>query len=159
MQDVDLSHLYASRDLSLEELNKKKSIASRGKSAEATVSAVLSEIARQKRFAFDRLADARAGSRTAAIADFLCTLDGKMIFIEVKEVEHAYRLPHKNFDKDQVARMRRFKMAGATAIVVVHFKTIKLWRGADIDYFRERIGGSWDMRDVLPQPLEHWLSL
>jgi penicillin-binding protein-related factor A (putative recombinase) len=101
-----------------------------------------------------RLPDAHAGSLQATLADFLFIRRGILHLIEVKETKHDFRLPHGNFDKDQVARQRLWKDAGATSLVLIYHSNNKLWRGYDIDRFIIREGGSWDLRDQIPKTLK-----
>lgn len=73
--------------------------------------------------------------------------------IEVKSVEHAYRLPYGNFNVDQVGRMRIRAMAGSEPLVLVCFRPKEgkpCWRTAPLEYFETRIEGkgSWDMSDI-----------
>lgn len=71
--------------------------------------------------------------------------------IEIKEVFHEFRLPHKNFGEDQVGRMVIRQMAGSECIVLVCHRVEgvrgALWRNVPLDFFRTRAGGSWDLRD------------
>lgn len=122
--------------------------ASRGKTAEKLVKAKLDRLSLQTGTVSYRLPDARAGSFQTALADFLLLHKGVLHLLEVKEVEHEYRLPHDNFGADQVARLRRFKFSGAESHVLVYHSTLKKWRTADVDYFLARDGGSWDLRDL-----------
>ena len=118
----------------------------RGKEAEALVKKHLTELSKQAHTTFYRFPDARAGSRQTAPADFMLVHAGKLILLEVKEVDHSFRLPHKNLS--QVPSLRRYEMAGAVGIVLVYFKPEKAWRVAPADYFLKVEGGSWDMRDI-----------
>lgn len=103
-----------------------------------------------------RLPDAHAGSLVPALADFDMLYAGKYYLLEVKEVDHAFRLPHKNFATDKVARMTRRQMAGATCWVLVYQKPLGLpgrawqqavaWRAVPLRVFQERSGGSWDLQ-------------
>lgn len=134
------------------------SAANRGKSAESLVSRRLDALSNKVDTAFYRLPDARAGSLKATLADFLIMQRSEMTLLEVKEVDHAYRLPHKNFAVDKVSRMRRFKMAGAKAWVLVLFTPTGKWRLAELDFFLTREGGSWDMRQFPEITLEEALG-
>lgn len=120
--------------------------ANRGKEAEALVKKHLTDLSKQANTMFYRFPDARAGSLQTAPADFMLVHVGKLIMLEVKEVEHSYRLPHKNLS--QVPKLRRFELAGAVSIVLVYFKPEKAWRVAPPTYFLKTEGGSWDMRDI-----------
>lgn len=71
--------------------------------------------------------------------------------IEVKEVEHAYRLPHKNFSVDQVGRMRVRQLAGSEPLVLVCFRPEggeTRWLAPEFEMFMQRDGGSWDFRGM-----------
>lgn len=129
--------------------------ADRGKWAEAKVHDWLSAAANQTTFDGGRLPDAHAGSLTPALADFDALSKGKYYLIEVKEVQHARLLPHKNFGADKVARMRKRQLAGAHCFVIVHFAALAVvgagwrkalaWRVAPLDFFLTKVCGSWDM--------------
>ena len=123
------------------------STANRGKYAEAAVKKQLASINRMD-FAWHRFPDARAGSFTPTLADFLAVDCGRVRLLEVKEVAHDYRLPRPNFSADSRARMRMFQAAGSVCEVLVYFSTIKKWRYADLEYFGTQTTGSWDMRDL-----------
>jgi penicillin-binding protein-related factor A (putative recombinase) len=120
--------------------------ANRGKEAEGLVKRHLTKLSEQSHTTFYRFPDARAGSLQTAPADFMLVHVGRLILLEVKEVNHSYRLPHGNLT--QVPKLRRFEMAGAVGIVLVYFKPEKAWRVAPVDYFLETSGGSWDMREI-----------
>lgn len=98
-------------------------------------------------FAHYRFPDARAGSKSYVPSDFMVVENGKPIFIEIKEVDHEYRLPVKNFSADKVARMRKFTLAGATGWVMVYFVQVKAWRIETVEFFLSPEGASWDMRN------------
>lgn len=136
-----------------------KELADRGKDTERAVEKHLAELAKRATFSWERYPDAKAGSMKEALADYLIVKDGRLTLLEAKEVHHTSRLPHGNFKVSQVARMRRFKLAGARAFVLVQFQPEGLWRAADIDYFAHRSGGSWDMRAIEPKPMADWIQL
>lgn len=128
------------------------SAANRGKWAEGRVRAYLKTL-ELANCAFHRFPDAHAGSLATTPADFLVCRQGKLTLLEVKEVQHDFRLPYKNFALDQMARMRMWKAAGAQALVAVCFMPTQTWRILDVEYFVQRDGASWDMRDTLTVPL------
>lgn len=102
-------------------------------------------------FSWYRMPDAHAGSLKTALADFMTMHKVQFRLVEVKEVAHGYRLPHKNFDADKVARIRAWAMAGAAASVLIAFRPEGLkpyWRVSELDRFLTREGGSWDLRDL-----------
>lgn len=127
--------------------------ANRGKAAEAAVKKLLSE-RESASFTHHRFADARAGSFVTAPCDFMAINKGHTTLIEVKSVDHTARLPHKNASPDQIARMRNWEAAGASAWVLVHFASLKLWRAETVGYFLQRDGGSWNMSHLEPKPLK-----
>ena len=140
-------------------MEKPASTANRGKVAEKEVKRRLEQLSVNSEIAAYRLPDARAGSFTPTLADFLVVQRGEMCLLEIKETQHDYRLPHANFGKDQVARMQRFQLAGAKAYVLVYHSTLKKWRKARLDYFQDRQGGSWDLRDLPLWELKDILSI
>lgn len=122
------------------------SAANRGKYAEGKVKDKL-KLMEAQNCTHHRFPDAHAGSFAVTPSDFMVCKEGKLTLLEVKEVQHSYRLPHKNFAKDQCGRMRNWKIAGAEAWVVVYFVPEKAYRFSDVDYFLDRTGGSWNMKD------------
>jgi hypothetical protein len=130
----------------------------RGKVAEKLVKKHLDKLSLQSNTASYRLPDAHAGSFQATLSDFLLVHKSTMYLLEVKETQHDYRLPHGNFSTDQVARMRRFQLAGAEAHVLIYHAKIEKWRTAPVDYFLERTGGSWDLRNLPLQDLANILK-
>lgn len=125
-------------------------------------------------FCFNRILDAKSALGAMANSqpgDFqwfqrmspLITRNG---LIEVKSVQHAYRLPHKNFGEDQVGRMRIRQLAGSEPLVLICFRPEDgktRWCCPEFEFFQQRDGGSWDMRDfeMYEKPnllLENYLS-
>lgn len=123
-----------------------KSNADRGKSAEHQIKKVLDILATRADTAYYRLPDARAGSLKATLADFLMMHRGATFLLEVKEVDHPYRLPVKNFATDKRARMKRFKLAGALTYVLVLHTPLQKWRCAELEFFENPECASWDLR-------------
>lgn len=129
----------------------------RGKWAEGKVRDALKKRALQTRFAFLRLPDARAGSFTPTTSDFLVVSNGVPIFLEVKQIDHVFRLGVKSFDQGQRSRMRLFVEAGALARVVVASSQTKLCRLADLVWFESRMTeslSSWDLRSLPERSFE-----
>lgn len=122
-------------------------LGTRGKSAEGKVKALLKSM-ESASFTHYRFPDARAGSFTVTPCDYMVCQSGKLTLLEVKEVDHVKRLPHGNFSKDQVGRMRNFEAAGAAAWVLVYFTPLKLWRFESVGYFLQREGGSWNLEHL-----------
>ena len=131
--------------------------ANRGKEAETLVKKRLEVLAKSANVAWHRPPDMRSGSFQPALCDFLLLQEGQLTLIEVKQTAHDYRLPHGNLSTEQVGRMRVWEMAGATCYVLIYHSTIKQWRMQHVDYFSERIGGSWDLRALSTRKLEEIL--
>lgn len=128
------------------------STANRGKAAEAAVKKYLKSLDSVDTLYY-RYPDMRAGFKAPAPCDFMVLRRGKLTLLEVKSVEHAYRLPHKNMSPDQVARMRMWEAAGAQSWVLIHFEGG--WRAETVGHFLVREGGSWDFRNFGdPKPLK-----
>ena len=147
------------------------SLGDRGKWGEGKVRAYLTMLQAQQGFNFMRLPDARAGSFVKTTADFLVGLktpyrrDAWML--EVKEVNHTFRLPRKNYPQDQRAMVRAWELAGFDSHVVVAFLALKsptyratdlMWRWAPVGYFTGDDTSSWDMQDLPLVTLETALS-
>jgi len=118
----------------------------RGKSAEGKVKEELAKLESQS-FTSYRFPDARAGSFSATPCDYMLMSKGHLTLLEVKQVNHATRLPHGNFERDQCARMRNWKLAGASVWVLVHFTPLTAWRLIEVEHFLVRTGGSWVLSD------------
>ena len=137
--------------------------AQKGKWAEAEVQKIFRAKSDDNlNFTFNRTLDARSagGKFPAQAGDFqwFRLQDGASTngIIEVKEVQHLYRLPYKNFDKDAYARMRKRELAGSRCIVVIAHKLKDMkpadvtWRILPLPYFADRNPdvGSWDLSEV-----------
>lgn len=111
--------------------------ANQGKWAEALVRKELDLLATSSHFAFEKLADAFGGFMRAAICDFLVLNSGHLTLLEVKEVEHKYRLPKANYATDQRARQKIWELAGGSAWVLIAFKELRVGRSlADAKMWR-----------------------
>lgn len=123
--------------------------ANRGKYAEGQIKKVLARYALRADTAFQKLADTYSGHRSPALADFIICHQGQMFLLEIKEVEHEFRLPKGNFSLDQIARQKLWQLAGATSMVAIYFKPLKQWRLLPINFFGALpVGvGSWDFRE------------
>lgn len=131
-------------------------IGTRGKWAEGKVKEYLNAASCKVDISSYRFPDARAGSFVTVPSDFMVVARGIPTFIEVKEVKHASRLPQKNFDAGKVARLHKWKMAGATAAVIVYHEPLgrsgaawreaHAWRVLAIERFLIR-EPSWDLSD------------
>lgn len=120
--------------------------ANRGKVSEKLVKEYLKKLESIKLTSY-RFPDARSGSFQTAPCDFMILKEGKLTLLEVKEVQHKFRLPYGNYSIDQCARMRNFLLAGANACVAIYFAPYKVWRYDCITRFmvREQGCGSWDL--------------
>lgn len=126
----------------------KPSAANRGKKPEDDVRKYLKAYD-EKTHCFDwaRNYDAHsAGGRFhRQTGDFVFYMPGNHGVIEVKEVKHAFRVPHANYTEEKVAKVYKRTLAGGTAIVLVYFSPLGQWRTLGIETFRTREGGSWDL--------------
>jgi len=96
-------------------------------------------------FDFERLPDARTGYYVKRPADFAFYLPGYHGLVEVKSVQHDYRVPRKNIT--QLEKMYRRQLAGGIVIVVVEHSTTGMWRMPDFGWLYERkTDPSWDLR-------------
>lgn len=122
----------------------------RGKAAENTVRDVLQVIKEsQSSFDYQRLYDAySAGGRfPPQIGDFLYFSTQSHGVIEVKELNHEYRLPQKNFARKKFPALERREQAGGRTWVVVHHKVGDFWRCPPFAFFKESPdAASWDLR-------------
>lgn len=123
--------------------------ADRGKAAEKKVHEALTawaaDIGSRE---FNRLLDARAAGRVvkAAPADFEFFSAGTHGLVEVKSVQHDFRLPRGSVT--QIPRLRKRAMAGGVCLVLVYHSTLKLWRAVPVSYLMEGGDkGSWDLRN------------
>ena len=132
----------------------------RGKFAESQVKALLKKL-EAANCTHHRFPDKRAGSSVTAPADFLLLQEGKLRLLEVKEVQHQTRLPYKNLEQGQLARMLMWQAAGASCWVLIYHTPANVWRLLPVDYFKNRQKttdtgkpvGSWNLEDVPTQTL------
>lgn len=123
----------------------KESVGQRGKTAEKEVKKCLDTLNGMSRFAYWRLADARAaGGRLAAQpGDFGYFSNGTGGILEVKSTEHDYRIT-----KDAVSQLptlNKLTIAGARCFVIILHKGLDKWR--IVDTVTLNIGApSWDLR-------------
>lgn len=158
-----------------------KSPANRGKVAEGKVKDALNDMNNHNAgFTFNRQPDAHAaGGRFhplpgdfQAFAKYIGTglqadlgQYSRNFIIEVKEVKHDFRLSHKNYSEDKVARVEKRVWAGTEAIVAVLHTTNNTWRLVPLDVFLDRTGASWDLRSFpvlevgIGQALADWMGV
>ena len=125
--------------------------ARRGKVAEGKVRDYLRALEDSTmQFTFNRIGDAGAagGAFAAQSGDYQAFGWGKNWLIEVKELQHAYRLPHASFGAEQVARMQKRALAGTVPVVLIYHRNEKVWRCPPFATFATRVGGSWDFRNL-----------
>lgn len=101
-----------------------------GKETEAMVLEVLTEFNKRVGFAFHRLPDAKSarGALAAQPADFIVAA-GRGLFLEVKAIKHAFRLP-----KDKVRQLpllKKFAESGMGGAILVHHYLEGIWRVVD----------------------------
>lgn len=126
----------------------KNSAAGRGKKPEAEVMKYLKAYdAKHQDFDFSRNYDSHsAGGRfQRQTGDFQFYSPGAHGVIEVKEVAHAFRVPHKNLTEESAAKLWKRQLAGGEVIVLIYHSVTGKWRVADLNFFKIRTGGSWDL--------------
>lgn len=112
-----------------------------------------------------RLADAYEGSGREVPADFLWLRHGTVHIVEVKSCQMVNRLPYHNFPPEQVARLRRWRDAGAIPWVAIHHPSLTAcaWRKipGEVFYNRnpEKPSGSWNLEQFALLDLEDWDSV
>ena len=126
------------------------STADRGKKLEADFRKVCKVYADRANFEFHRFPDAKSGSLVVAPADFQTLYASKFRLVECKEVSFDNRLPYKNFSPDQVARMRKWQLAGGASWVLISHTEAKLYRVLPAEFFKNRPDGqaSWFFEEV-----------
>lgn len=115
-----------------------------GKETEKLVEDVLKGWNTSQGFAYMRFADAKAarGLIKAQPADYLFVYNGTTVFLEVKALKHPKRLP-----KDRVTQLptlKKFQMAGAECVVLVHHYMEGIWRLVDVSDLEPGVP-SWDL--------------
>jgi hypothetical protein len=103
-----------------------------------------------------RMADAYEGSSREVPADFIWLRKGVLHLIEVKSCTLVNRLPYHNFPPEQVARLRRWRDAGAICLIAIHHPSLVAgaWRKIPLEPFlsrnEDKPSGSWNLE---PYPL------
>lgn len=129
----------------------KSAVGQRGKSAEKAVEAVLKKFNERAGFAYHRFPDARSarGALTAQPGDFLYFAHPYAGVIEVKETQHSFRIA-----KDKVSQLptlKKFEMAGARSVIVIHHSTDNLWRVVTPSELTEGVP-SWNLLHLPTYP-------
>ena len=117
----------------------------RGKRAETIVEGWLKTLnSKFARFKYLRLPDARSarGRMKAMPSDFIVFSPRGATFLEVKEVDHEFRIPKANIT--QLPELRAYQLAGCRACVLVLFKVQWRWRCVDVKDIPFIEKGSWD---------------
>ncbi len=126
----------------------KKTAADRGKKPEDEVRKYLKAYdERTHRFDWHRNYDAHtAGGRfQRQTGDFEFYMPGIHGVIEVKQVKHAFRVPHQNLNENSAGKLRKRQLAGGTIVILVHHSVTGKWRVSGFERFSVREGGSWDL--------------
>lgn len=125
-------------------MSTKETIGQRGKKAEKEVDVLLKKWNGRASFSHYRMPDARAamGRLSASPGDFIyftCTCAG---FIEIKSTEHSYRIAKDKIS--QLPTLKKFEMAGARSVILIHHSTENVWRAVTPDMLIEG-SPSWDL--------------
>jgi len=110
-------------------------------------------------FDFQRQYDARsAGGRFHSQAgDYLiwnlCGLPGIgghcSCVLEVKTVHHDFRLPSKNFNGEQIGKLRRRRMTGSDIVILIFHSTSEMWSVPNFHIFASNpTAPSWDLSAI-----------
>ena len=118
-----------------------------GKETEKIVEEVLKEWNSRLFFAYLRMPDARAarGHLAAQPGDFLYQCCESSGFIEIKALKHPCRLPASRLT--QLPVLRKWDMAGARSIILVHHYMIGKWRVLYPAVLETNVT-SWDISEV-----------
>src|SRR5574340_230948 len=103
-----------------------------GRETEKLVEDVLSRQNSRGDTAHLRFPDAKAarGLLKAQISDYLVVARGQSYFIEAKALKHLSRLPKDRLT--QLPLLKKFQMAGASGIVLIHHYMSGVWRAVNI---------------------------
>lgn len=127
-------------------------VGKRGKVAEGLARQFLEDLhlARPTEFDWYRLPDARmAGGRfPAQIADFEIFFPHRHGILEVKEIDHEFRLPQKNFAQKKHARIQRRLAVNGIGLLAVYHTPTQVWRFPDIvAIMADGKAASWDLSE------------
>ncbi len=128
------------------------SAANRGKVAEKLFHNCLDDLnLRLHDFDYERLDDARSASGHMSkprTGDFVVYSKGFSWAIEVKQVQHEFRLPRANFPRDQRARLKKREHAGGIPVLFVYFAPLEKWRVLNPSAMGTDDTGSWDLSHI-----------
>ena len=94
---------------------------------------------KHKKFDFIRLKDARSSrgkGASAQVADFQVFTAPHHIALEVKEIDHNFRMPQKNLS--QIPKMTRRAMAGGLTCIMVFSIPLEKWYLLSLSWVRTR---------------------
>ena len=118
----------------------------RGKAAEKAVEKVLKAWNEYAIFAYWRLPDARSARSFLAAqpGDFGWFCAGKGGILEVKSIQHSYRLPKSNVS--QLATLKKLDLAGAENVILIQHTEENVWRVVRPGNLDSDVP-SWDLRN------------
>ena len=123
--------------------------ANRGKEGEKLFHAALERVnAKQHDFDYERIDDARSASGHMSkprTGDFIAFSKSYNWVIEVKQVQHEFRLPRANFPRDQRARMKKRELSGGIPVLFIYFAPLLQWRMINPSAMGFEDTGSWDL--------------
>lgn len=137
----------------------RRELADRGKDAEGKCGQYLKIVGlSDAKFDWQRQYDGRIsrGRIPSQTGDYNWFGVGRHGVIEVKEIEHEFRLPKKLFQrKDGTLKfgvLKKRALAGGEVTILVYHSVTKLWRTPDLQYFLDRLDQpSWDLREFKTQ--------
>lgn len=116
-----------------------------GKETEVMVQDVFKKWNSRVDFAWHRIPDSRAsrGRLPAQPADFLYRCGRNSGFLEVKAIDHAFRLTRERLT--QLPVLLKWTMAGGDDLVLVHHYHMQTWRLVLVSCLLPQVP-SWDLR-------------
>lgn len=138
-------------------MNKTETAANRGKYAEKKVKEYLEKMsAEYVWFDFKRNMDARSSRGKSAqpqTGDFDLYWPECFAPLEVKQVDHEYRLPNKNFGPGEIPRLKKRELAGGRPLVWVYHTPTELWRTVPFSFIYDNKDlPSWDLSEFSTFP-------
>lgn len=126
-------------------------IGQRGKKAEKIVETLLKKLNCGAGFSFFRMPDTRSARNflAASPADFIYFSTAMSGFLEVKSTTHSYRIAKDKIS--QLAVLKKFEMAGARSLILIHHSTEDVWRVVTPGALESDVP-SWDLREVTTHP-------
>jgi len=126
-------------------------VGQRGKKAEKIVETLLKNLNGGVGFSFFRMPDTRSARNylAASPADFVYFSKASSGFLEVKSTTHTYRIAKDKIS--QLAVLKKFEMAGARSLILIHHSTEDVWRVTTPSALASDVP-SWDLRDSPTYP-------